>query len=352
MESYLSEYFTGMVKFMEVLGAKEDTGSVNKFYVKFTTGKLNVGKVMLRMMKLTKPSWSRIVAKDETLFDNKFSIVPGVDLNKLWSKLDNDKKGNVWKYLEFLHLVAECYVQMTTTGKVDAEKMTKEVKQVKESNKVTEVTKVTKTKPKPLEFNPYEGVGGDGDFGVDDLLTGDLPPEENEEGGGPSLFNPSMLASAAGLGNVFDGEKLKEQLGSLTPEEINKAKSSIKKALAGKNDKVADVLGGMLDDVTDQLAKEDLSKGNPLQNIMKVAESIAGKLKPKMEKHGVTAGELFMSAKSLATSAGNAKGPSMMESLDPKQLEENMKKMQESMQGGGPPNMMKMMQMMQSMMKK
>jgi hypothetical protein len=85
---------------------------------------------------------------------------------------------------------------------------------------------------------------------------------------------------------------------------------------------------------------------------MKVAETIAGKLKPKMEKNGVTAGELFMSAKSLASASTGAEGPSMMESIDPKQLEENMKRMQAGMQNGQPPNMMKMMEMMQNMMGK
>lgn len=358
MESYLSDFFTGMVKFMHELDAPKDKGSLHKFYTRFTTGKLNVGKVMLRLMEKTKPNWERILKKDKSLFDTKFTIVPGVDLNKLWPKLSNNSREQVWKYMEFLHLLADCYVQLTTTGKVDTDKMTKEVNQVKKANKTEkEVVKDTEPeskaleKKKPLEFNPYEGVGGDTTFGVDDLLSGDLPPEENAAGSG-GMFNPSMLASAAGLGNIFDGEKLKEQLGSLTPEEIEKAKSSIKKALAGKNDKVANVLSGMLDDVTDQLSKEDLSKGNPLQNIMKVAETIAGKLKPKMEKNGVTAGELFMSAKSLASASTGAEGPSMMESIDPKQLEENMKRMQAGMQNGQPPNMMKMMEMMQNMMGK
>ena len=51
----------------------------------------------------------------------------------------------------------------------------------------------------------------------------------------------------------------------------------------------------MLDDITKELQSNNLSDGDPFQNIMKVAEKVAEKIKPKVEKDNIDLTHVFLS---------------------------------------------------------
>ena len=52
----------------------------------------------------------------------------------------------------------------------------------------------------------------------------------------------------------------------------------------------------MLDDITKELQSNNLSDGDPFQNIMKVAEKVAEKIKPKVDqKDNIDLTHVFLS---------------------------------------------------------
>ncbi len=92
-------------------------------------------------------------------------------------------------------------------------------------------------------------------------------------------------------------------------EDIDEATNSIK-SLLGNNvdDNTSNLISDMLTNIKDELQKEDMSSGNPLDSIVKIAESVASKIKPKIEEDGIDMTQLWNSTQTLANQCKDQNG--------------------------------------------
>ena len=133
----------------------------------------------------------------------------------------------------------------------------------------------------------------------------DLPAEEKKEKSGllsniKNLPNLKNLGNIANLGNLqnlgdiknleklIDMKKFSEDIKNINNDEIAEATGNIKKLL-GKNadEKTSNLLSDMLDSITNELQGNNISEGDPISNIMKVAETVANKMKPRIESENI-----------------------------------------------------------------
>ena len=147
--------------------------------------------------------------------------------------------------------------------------------------------------------------------------------------------------------------QLTDQLKNMKQEDIDEATDTIRNML-GTNDNGAagELISDMLTNIRDELQNEDISSGNPLNNIVKLAENVANKMKPKMDNSDVNVEDLFKSTKNLTDNCvdengnnifGNGLNPfammnTMMNSADPKMagIQAMMGQMLNNSNGGQP----------------
>jgi hypothetical protein len=81
----------------------------------------------------------------------------------------------------------------------------------------------------------------------------------------------------------------------------------------------------MLSEITDELKSDKFSDGNPLDNIIKIAESVAKKVIPKMEKNKVDMGKILQSTQNLTSGLTDAEGkPVFNDKFNPLNMLTNM----------------------------
>ena len=113
-----------------------------------------------------------------------------------------------------------------------------------------------------------------------------------------------------GIDKMLNLGELTEQLKNMKKEDIDEATNSIK-CLLGNDDNTSNLVSDMLMNIQDELKKENISNGNPLDNIVKIAESVASKMKPKMDEDGVDMNKLWQSTQNLANQCANENGNSL-----------------------------------------
>jgi hypothetical protein len=304
MEQYYQQFVTTLYKFVSDLHRYIPTEGTEEFLKYYD--KLNMGKVLLRYYNMTHNVKDRIKIKDETLFSESYHIFPNIDLHLYWPQLIPGQKKKVWTYINMLQLLSELLLDgkdnsddtinmvsiSSTENNVDANKP------VEDGNKLVTVEDGKKV----LHFNPYIGVGGNNEnYSVDEMFSG---PQELPEGHGSiSNSQPGLgsLAGLVGIDKMIDIGELKNQLKNMTKDDINDATNNIKELLGTEVDEnTTNLISNMLTNITEELNNENLGSGNPLDNIVKIADSVAKKMKPQMESQNVDISKLWNSTQNLA----------------------------------------------------
>jgi hypothetical protein len=293
--------------------------------------RVNMNKILVKYLATMRPFEQKLNLKDESIFSNKLVVVPGLDMSLLWHKLTSGQKAKIWIYLQILYVNAELVAKYGLNQETDnpiIEQMTTNIKVDKDKEK---------------EFDPYTGIGQNNldNYNVNDIMSG----TKNTDGCEVSKPGLGSLANLVGIDKMLNLDELKTELQSMTDEDVKKATEKIQNMLGSNNDpQTNQVINNMLSNIRDELKNEDISTGNPIDNIMKIADSVALKIKPQMEESGVDIGKIFESTQNLADNIRDENGNPVFtgeNNQNPYDMLNNI------MKGGQiPPEYLQMMQMM------
>lgn len=258
--------------------------------------------------------------KDQALFsikefkegrEVKTTIIPGIDLEEAYRNFDIETQKLLWKYLKTLYY-SSIKMIYAVNGTVDDEilKICESIqKSISESdiyNEFYENNPDSKLYKKDTSFNPYVGIGdnSNGTFGVDELTSG---PQSLSEQSGPGI---GSVVSLLGIDKMFNLDQLTDQLKNIDQKEIDEASENIKKLLGGNLDEgTSEMINMMLHDITSELRKDNLSNGNnPVNNILKVAEKVAGNMVHKIDPKKIDMTKVWESTQNLAKNYTDQKG--------------------------------------------
>jgi hypothetical protein len=304
MEQYYGEFVTTLKSFiLELNTFNQQTSNSNDGITKFIKvfDKLDMTKVIARFHSISNKYSKLIQSKDEKLFSLNYSVFPGINLTAIWEKINNDQKERVWTYIQMLFL-SSSFIMKLGTGNCPNEEEQISINIIADSIKNPNM--------KPLAFNPYEGIGevNDSQYGVDEMYNNikSIPAETNS---GSGMQGIGSMANMLGLGNTFDLNKISEQLKSISKEDVDNATDNIKKLLGNDcDDNTGEMISDMLTNITDKLKDDNLTEGNPIDNIVKIAQSVAQQMIPQMNQKGIDIAKLWNSTQKVATNCKDSKG--------------------------------------------
>jgi len=263
---------------------------------------LPMDQVCLRYFAMMRDHIDKVNSRDASIFDQPLLILPNnIDISAIWLKLSKKQKEKVWVYMKMLYTFCEIIL----TSDIPESENTEEPEPEPEPE--------LKPKPEPesiqeeFTFNPYIGVGpSDGKYGINEMYSGpdQLPGNEKSLGMG-------SMAGLLGLDRMFNINELKEQLKNMSKEDIDSATKNLKDLLGTSvSENTNELISDMLSNITTELKNEQNTDGDPLDSIMRIAESVATKLQPKIEEKNINVHELLQSTKGLTNNltdeAGNA----------------------------------------------
>lgn len=325
MEQYYADFVSNLKSLVLELDAFYSTEGTKEFIKIFS--ELKFGMVIARYNKISNKCKEQLNKKDESLFqDNKFNILPGINLSEIWKKINDSQKDRIWTYLQILHLSSNFLMEYSRKSNIsnkpvgllntsDYNKQTKPAKT--QETQETQGTQETQEASKQLTFNPYEGIGVSAPltatYDMNDLMSGPkvLPGEQSQN-------SSSGIASMLGMGNLLNMDELAKELKNINPEEIEQATNNIKNLLGNNVDKkTSDMLTDMLTNITDELKREpdDANNSNPIDKIVKIAESVAEKMVPKMRAENMDVSKLWKSTQQIASQCGD--GNQMFNGFNP-----------------------------------
>lgn len=300
--------------------------------------KLDIAKVIARYNAVMKKNSTKLLNMDNDLISNtEFNVIPGINLMKCWVKLDDSQKSVLWEQLQHMY-VCSSYIMEQSTGSV----LTPEEKQCLSDIEKSLHDKYSQRFAEEQSqnqngFNPYEGVGSDDNFGVNTLLSGPktLPGESTNNSGG--------FASFLNMKNMLNVDELTKQLQNISKDDIEQATDSIKKLLGSDvDDQTTDILNNLLTNITDELKSEKIKEGDPIANIIGIADTVAKKLGPDIKKQNIDVTQLMNTTKNLASKCKDNKGNNVFGKNDPflmmGQLFENQMKMHDNIRKNGNKN--------------
>lgn len=268
MEHYYQQFVKTLKNFIRDLNRYVPNEGCKKFLECFND--LDMYKVILRYEGMMREHEDKLKNMDESVFNNKLVVFPGIELQSLWKDIKEEKKKKIFTYLHMLLVISD---MMIKSGESES-------KNANEEN-----------------FNPYLGVGNSSEsLSVSEICSNNLPEDK------PTKPGLGSLANMIGVDKMFNIKQLTDQLKNMKKEDIDEATKSLK-SLFGNNidDGTSEVISDMLTNIKDELGKDDISEGNPLDNIVKIAESVAAKMKPKMENGSIDMSKLWSSTQNLTS---------------------------------------------------
>lgn len=278
MNKFSQEFNENLCKFLTDLYKFTKNNSVKKILDLFNN--LHTYKTAKKFTEAIGKHSLCIEKKDETLFDNKFIILPGIDMHKLWPSLDNSQKNKIWLHLEILSISANMLIQEGSENLLtltDTKSMSSITIQNKDLGTLTNTESLN-------NFNPYTGVGSDNnDFNTDDLFSGpnDLPTDKNT-----SEFSLSSLSltNMIDINKFVDIKGLKEQLNKITDEDIDSAFAQLKEVTGDEYDpKTATVIADILKEIAGELKKVNTDKSLQVTDVISTFEGLFAKLAPRLQ---------------------------------------------------------------------
>jgi hypothetical protein len=259
--------------------------------------------------------------KDEKLFQIKdlkggkqvlVTIIPGIDLNRLWPHVKEHHKA-MWRYLSFMYVSSVRMINMVNETALSPSDV--EMISYFESDLATGenlITEFWNTFPNTTvlvkeQFNPYVGVGVNSqEYGVDQMFSG---PKLLADQAAPGV---SSMAKMLGIDKMINMDDLSNQLKNISKKDIDDATANIKTLLGNDIDQgTTNMIADMLNDITDELKNENVAKGDALDNIVKIAESVAQKMMPKIDKNQIDMKKVWNSTKNLADNYKDKDGKPM-----------------------------------------
>ena len=285
---------------------------------------LDMAKVIFRTYHLLKDNLLCIQSKNDTLFLQQFIILPEVDLAIIWPNLIKGQKDKIWTYLNILYLEADFLMnpelqqpsQLSQPSQPLLQLQPSQPSQPSESKELikTESTElvVKSNEPEHLNFNPYIGIGTNDnqEYGVNEMFSA-LPTLDEDKPSGPGL---EAIAKAIGLNKMVNMDELTSQLKNMKKEDIENATNSIK-GLLGDNidEKTSALITDMLTNISDEMKNNEMGKGDPIKNILNIAESVASKMKPKIENDNIDMSQLINSTQIFANQCKDSNGKPMFD---------------------------------------
>ncbi|ARF09417.1 hypothetical protein Indivirus_1_40 [Indivirus ILV1] len=290
MQQHYENFLTTLYKFVQDLDRYHQTDGTKQALEIYN--KLDMAKVIYRIYTLLKDN-TKISTKDESLFEKSFEILPNVDVAVCWVDLASNRKQKVWTYLSILQIESDILVNQP--------------KQLPEQLPKQEPHQ--EPQQEPLAFDPYVGVGGNTSaqgYNVEQMYASLANMPDEESGSGPGL---TSIAKLIGLDKMVNFEDLSEQLKNMKPEDIENATNNIKEMLGNNMDeKTTSMLNSMLSDISLEMKSANLGGGDPFKNIMSVAETVAGKMKPKIQNGELDINKLVNSTQAFASQCKDKDG--------------------------------------------
>jgi hypothetical protein len=267
MENNKAEFKRYLKFLVSKLHETKPTNNTEKIIKVFD--KLNIEKVSNRYFNIINPYYSLLDQRKEELFNNQLNIMPKVNLSDYRELLNDESKDKLWSLLNVLYVLSDLIKNS-------------EVESQSPNNQVCEVD----TK-QSAEFNPYIGVQpNNNNYTIDQMFGGpkDLPGEKKNI----DLSSAGLMSQVGQLSKMIDMNKFSEDIKNINSDDIKEATNNIKNMLGSKSDeKTSNLISDMLDDITKELQNNNLTDGDPFQNIMKVAEKVAERIKPKVEENNI-----------------------------------------------------------------
>ncbi|AYV84851.1 MAG: hypothetical protein Hyperionvirus44_9 [Hyperionvirus sp.] len=236
-------------------------------------------------------------------------IIPGIDFWSLWDRFDDGVRGKIWDLIKLMYVASSYMINssgnsnnVVNLGRIEmlrGDVVMGEGSVFEEFWKVYPNCKMITRKG----FNPFVGVGENNkEYGLKDLLGGPkLLPEQT----GCGIDGISKLL---GIDKMINMEDLAKQLKNITKEQIEAATKSIKGMLGDVDENTSEMIDLMLTDITDELKKEELGNGNPLNNLVKIAENVAHKIMPKIDSKKVDMTQVWNSTRNMASKCQDKDG--------------------------------------------
>jgi hypothetical protein len=294
------------------------------------------------------------------------TIIPGLDMIYSWYSLTESDRKNMWFYLENMFNAGTRMINLVNNDNIKNNNF--DMALLKEFNysKIKKAfTDFLEKFPESsviniynLDVDPFLGIGvQQDDFGVSDMVV--QSQDSNNTGSGSGSGSSSMagigsMMKLMGVDKMLDMTELSKQLQNIGKTEIDDATENIKSLLGNNLDEgTTEMIGTILNDITDQLKNGDMSSGNPLEHIMGIAEKVAKNTMPKIDKNKIDMSKILESTNNIANNYRDKDGkPVLSGAANPFSMLSGLLQSQMGGQGGGNnPNQMKMMQdMMMKMM--
>ncbi len=234
---------------------------------------LDMPKVIDVFYNKMKSVEDKLNKKDDSIFNEvSFVLLPGIDITVIWKNLTQIRKEKVWTYLQILYIQCDILLSKNTP-----------------------------------EFDPYKGVGvgnNKDNYSVEEMFSGvnNMPPAEK-----PGI---SSVTNLLGINKMLNLDKLSNELKNMSKDDIDEATNNIKNLLGSHvDDKTTNLISNMLSSINEELKKDNSSsQTNPLDNIFKIAETVADKIKPSIQQDGIDMNKLWSSTQNLATKCKDDKG--------------------------------------------
>lgn len=319
MEQQYKNFFMTLYKFITDLNRYKPTEGTNK--VIDVLDKLDVSKVIKRTCLYLKDKMEKINSKDESLFQQEVLILPGVNISEVWNDLIKGQKDKIWLYLKMLYIQAEIIYNIESQSQNNT---TKNTEQNINEDKATRMEENTKALPmqdndkKETSFNPYIGVGNNDlngkKYGIDEMFSN--LPEDNGKSSAPGF---ETLIDLIGVNKFINLEELMEQLKNMKPEDIESATNNIKNMLGSNiDDKTSNLISDMLNDIQEELIKNDMSGSDPMKKIYNIATVVSEKMKPKLQQENIDVTQLFNTTQTFADKCVDKDGkPLFGEGMNP-----------------------------------
>ena len=219
------------------------------------------GIIIKKIFIVLKSNITLLEKQDESLFYKRnakkkiITIIPGIDFRLIYSMLTNIEKQKIWNYLKLLFIATVKLIYSSNKSKID-ENIIKvcnnfEIGLMKDNINVNEI-----------KFNPF--------VGTQNKTIDIIKSFENKEDLN-NMFN--ML----NIDQLFDVSKIKEQLNTLSTDDIKATTDNITNLLGSNDNDVKEVCSTLVTNLIDNL------KDNGLTDLYKTLTSVSDNASAKID---------------------------------------------------------------------
>lgn len=286
MDKFQNEFSQQLHNFLSDMYTFTNSDNVKK--ILDVHEKLHTYKTAKKFMNVVGKYCNEIDERDPSIFSKKMIILPGVDMSKLWNKLDKSQQDKIWLYLQVLFISAGMIVQ--------------ENSEESSKNNTTDATNSDdcSTVESSCNFNPFVGVGND-DSGLstEDLFNGpaNLPCDKSD--GSLPNFN---LSNFIDISKFIDINTIVSKLKEITDEHIDSALIQLKETLGDElNESTINTISDMFKEISNEIKNINTTENIQITDIISLIETIVGKIIPKLQTNNFDVKNLWKIAQSLSS---------------------------------------------------